>query len=52
MEMARPPKRPRDGLSQGTVMVLKDPEAQHQKEEGAVRNTATLESVSEGEGDV
>jgi hypothetical protein len=39
------------GLSQETIMVLKDPEAQHQKEEGAVPNTASSESVSEGEGD-
>jgi hypothetical protein len=39
------------GLSQGTVKILKDPEAQHQKEEGVVLNTASSESVSEGEGD-
>jgi hypothetical protein len=32
------------GLSQGTLMDLKDPEAQHQKEEGAVPNTASSES--------
>jgi hypothetical protein len=33
------------GLSQGTVKVLKDPEAQHQKE-GAAANTASSESGS------
>jgi hypothetical protein len=38
------------GLSQGTVKVLKDPEAQYQEGE-LVPNTASAESVSEGEGD-
>jgi hypothetical protein len=38
------------GLSQGIVKVLKDPEAQHQKE-GVVLDTASSKSVSEGEGD-
>jgi hypothetical protein len=37
------------GLSHGTVKVLKDPEAQHQKE--TVLDTASSKSVSEGEGD-
>jgi hypothetical protein len=37
------------GLSQGTVKVLKDPEAQHQKE--ATLDTESSKSVSEGEGD-
>jgi hypothetical protein len=36
------------GLSQGTVKVLRDPEAQHQKEEAAVLNAASSEFVSEG----
>jgi hypothetical protein len=39
------------GLSQGTVKVLEDLEAQYQKEEAPVLNTASSESVSEGEGD-
>jgi hypothetical protein len=38
------------GLSQGIVRVLKDSEAQHQEGE-LVPNTASSESVSEGEGD-
>jgi hypothetical protein len=38
-------------LSQGVVKVLKDPEAQHQKEERVVLDTASSESVSEREGD-
>jgi hypothetical protein len=38
------------GLSEGTVKVLKDPEAQYQEGE-LVPNTASSESVSEGEGD-
>jgi hypothetical protein len=38
------------GLSQGTVKILKDLKAQHQKEERAVLNIASSESVSEGEG--
>jgi hypothetical protein len=39
------------GLSQVTVKVLKDPEAQSQKEEWVVLNTASSKLVSEGEGD-
>jgi hypothetical protein len=39
------------GLPQGTVEFLKDPEAQHQKEEGIVLNIASSKSVSEEEGD-
>jgi hypothetical protein len=35
------------GLSQGTVKVLKDPEAQQE----VVLDTASLKSVSEGEGE-
>jgi hypothetical protein len=38
------------GISQGIVKVLIDPEARHQKR-GAVPNTASSESVVEGEGD-
>jgi hypothetical protein len=39
------------GLSQGTVMVLKDPEAQHQIEEGVMLDRASSKSISEREGD-
>jgi hypothetical protein len=38
------------GLSPGTVELLKDPEAQHQKE-GVVLDIASSKLVSEGEGD-
>jgi hypothetical protein len=37
------------GLSQGTVKVLKDPEAKHQQE--AIPDTASSKSVSEGKWD-
>jgi hypothetical protein len=38
------------GLPQETVKILKDLEAHHQKEEGAVPNTVSSDLVSEGEG--
>jgi hypothetical protein len=42
---------PLTGPDTRSVKVLKDPEAQHQKEEGAVPNTASSESVFVGEQD-
>jgi hypothetical protein len=44
-----PSRRPDTRSSQGTVKVLKDPEAQQKG--GAVPNTASSELVSEEEGD-